>query len=451
VRHHSKSQTGQTAVLFTLSLTAVFGMIGLVSDIGYAYYRKEVAQAAAQAAAIATVKSALSQGGTCGSNNVVCQSETACPTTISGNGTTNIDKGCLYAITNGFTPSGKKKVTIQSGSGAYNGITVTFYAVVKVSEQLPQLFSIVTGNSTATLTARSVVGYIPPNNGGCIWVTDPTGDHALHGNGNVSLTSGCGIQVDSSSSTAVDLSGGNVTIAVSGTTNGVANTTAIHGGYKCSTGNPTCMTPSPTTGAAAEGDPLSGIDPPTKSGCDDPSPSVGKNTGNYPNGSYSSPYVVCGTLSVPSNNNSFNFKPGTYIFRNNGSGCGLNTNGGYISGTGVTLYFESPCSLSIAGNGTIDLHAPTSGTYQGILFYQDRSNTTTAYITGNGSETVDGVAYFPSATLHFAGNGGSSNNLAGSTNTSIVAKDLELDGNAFIKNSGSSPFLNTFSGYALIE
>ena len=42
---HSNSQSGQTAVLFTLSLTAVFGMVGLVTDIGYAYYRKETAQA----------------------------------------------------------------------------------------------------------------------------------------------------------------------------------------------------------------------------------------------------------------------------------------------------------------------------------------------------------------------------------------------------------------------
>jgi hypothetical protein len=429
-------------------------MVGMVTDIGYAYYRKEAAQAAAQAAAIATVKAALSMsGGTCGSNNVVCQSETACPTTISGTGTTNVDKGCLYAMTNGFTPGTKKKVTIAAGSGSYNGVSVSFWTVVKVSEQLPALFSVVTGNTNTNLTARSVVGYIPPTNGGCIWITDPTGSGALSTNGNASLSSGCGVQVDSSSSTAVNLSGGNTTITVSGSTNGSANTVSIHGtnpGYSCYGNNTTCISPTPTTGAAAEGDPLSGIDPPSHSGCDQTNPTI-SNKGTTEITNSSGTLSICGSLSVPSNG-TLSLDPGTYIIRQTGgSSCGLSTNGGNITGNGVTIYLESPCSLSIAGNGNIDLEAPSTGTYQGILFYQDRANTSTAYITGNGNETVAGVMYFPSALLHFSGNGGSSNNLNGSANTSIVAKDLSIDGNAYIKNSGSSPFLNTFTGYAILE
>ena len=71
---------GQTALMFTLVLTTMFGAIGLVTDVGWAYYRKQVAQAAAQATAQAAVKSALAMsGGVCGSHYVQCQVETGSP------------------------------------------------------------------------------------------------------------------------------------------------------------------------------------------------------------------------------------------------------------------------------------------------------------------------------------------------------------------------------------
>src|SRR4051794_27034313 len=97
-------------------LTTVFGAVGLVTDMGWAYYRKQTAQAAAQAAALATVKAAMvMSGGICGQSNVTCQSETTCPSTITVNGgMSNVDKGCLYAQQNGYTSAGKRKVTIQT-------------------------------------------------------------------------------------------------------------------------------------------------------------------------------------------------------------------------------------------------------------------------------------------------------------------------------------------------
>src|SRR5215813_13959597 len=101
MQNRKKQQGGQTALLFTLGLTTMFGMVGLVSDVGYAYYRKQTAQAAAQAAAMASVKAAFaSSSGSfqCGSSHVSCYaSEYTCPSVISGYGNDNIEKGCLYA------------------------------------------------------------------------------------------------------------------------------------------------------------------------------------------------------------------------------------------------------------------------------------------------------------------------------------------------------------------
>ena len=424
----------------------MFGIVGLVSDFGYAYYRKEVAQVAAQSAATAAVRNAIAMsGGTCGTNNVVCQSETQCASSISGYGTTNVDKGCLYAITNGFTSTGKQKVTIQTGSGSYNGVTVTYWAAVKVSEQLPQLFSIVTGNTKATLTAKAVVGYIPPTNGGCVYVISPHDAAALSTNGNTGLSSACGVQVNSDSATAIDLSGGNTTITVSGTTNGTANQVLDVGGFNCYGQNTTCISPTPTH-SVSSGDPMSGIDAPSysSSSCTETAP------GSYGNSAHPTWFhnlatvnVICGMIS-PGNNDVVKFESGTYVFTN-----GISVNNGDMIASGVTFYFPTGSSVSLAGNGNIQLSAPTSGTYQGVLMFQARGNATTAQITGNSSMRVNGVLYFPDANLKFGGNGSSVND---SGTTSVVAKDLTLVGNSsYIQGPASSPYLNTYTGYANIE
>jgi Putative Flp pilus-assembly TadE/G-like len=445
VRRKSNSRIGQTSIMFTLGLTMMFGMVGLVSDVGYAYYRKEVAQAAAQSAATAAVRAAIAQsGGTCGSSNVVCQSETVCPSTISGTGSNNVEKGCLYAMANGFTSTGNQKVTIQTGTGSYNGITVTYWAVVKVSESLPQLFSRVTGHDKATLTARSIVGYIPATNGGCVYVTAPTGA-ALTTNGNVSMSSGCGIQVNSSSSNAIDLSGGNTSITVTGSSNGVANQVLEVGGYDCYGQTTGCISPTPTHSVSA-GDPMSGID-----AVADPGTCTWTDPGHY--GNSSNPTIVpwtsgvtkvCGMVS-PGNNDRVQFTAGgTYYFQD-----GLNINNGDLIGNGVTFYFPAGSSVSISGNGNISLSAPSSGTYQGVLMFQSRDNLTTAQVVGNGSSRFNGVLYFPNATLKFGGNGSAVNN---SGTTSVVAYNLMLTGNSsYIQGPSSSPYLNTYTGYAVIE
>jgi hypothetical protein len=425
----------------------MFGMVGLVTDIGYAYYRKEVAQAAAHAAAVATVRSAISQsGGVCGSSNVVCQSETACPSSVSGYGSNNVEKGCLYATANGFSTGSKQQVTIQTGTGSYNGVTVTYWAVVKVKEQLPQLFSAILGNKTATLVARSIVGYIPPTNGGCVYVIAPHDSAALSTNGNTSLSSGCGVQVNSDASDAINLSGGNTSLTVTGSSNGQANQVNVVGrnpGYDCYGQTTGCISPTPNTGAVSAGDPMSGIDAPTDNGCTDTAPSSIGNNNTYHVQNKAAVNVICGMVTA-GNHEAVIFDPGIYMLRN-----GMNINNGDISGSGVFFYFESTASVSLAGNGNINLSAPTTGTYQGVLMFQARDNATTAQITGNASMRVNGVLYFPDANLKFGGNGGSTND---SGTTSVVAYHLTLDGNAsYIQGPASSPYLNTYAGYAVIE
>jgi len=439
VKKSLHAQKGQTIILFTLMITTLFGAAGLVTDVGWAYYRKQTAQAAAQAAAVATVKAAMAAGGICSQGNVVCQSETSCPTNLTaGSGLNNIQKGCLYARTNGYTPSSSQRVTIQAGSGSYGGVpTVTFWAVAKVSEDLPQLFSMVTGNRRASLTARSIVGYVPPSNGGCIYVIAPTGA-ALTTNGNTQITTGCGIWVNSSDPTAINLSGGNTTITDTNPNSPVE----IVGGYNCYGGTSGCITPAPVTGARSAGDPLAGIPAPSEGSCT-PLPNLGHGSNVMDPGTY------CGALSLNSNL-SLTMNPGTYVFKSGGtSSCGFSASGNSsVTANGVTIYVKDTCSVSITGNGNINMSAPSSGLYQGVLFFEDRNDTTSSSLTGGSGQVLNGIAYFPNALLHYAG--GSSTNINAPA-TTIIAYNLSIDGQSYIWNAGTSPYLNSFSGYAVFE
>ena len=115
------ARRGQTAVLFTLAIVPLFGVLGLVIDIGWAYYRKEAAQtaadAAAGAAALAAYNAASAGAPTCSMTGVSCDSTGYdCPSTLT-TASNNVQSGCLYAMDNGFTTAGKQRVTILSGTG----------------------------------------------------------------------------------------------------------------------------------------------------------------------------------------------------------------------------------------------------------------------------------------------------------------------------------------------
>ncbi len=118
---------------------------------------------------------------------------------------------------------------------------------------------------------------------------------------------------------------------------------------------------------------------------------------------------------------------------------------GTITGSGVTLYFETG-TVNFAGGATTTLSAPSSGVWQGILMFQARGNTQAASLIGGSSQITSGILYFPSAQLNFKG-GGSSN----SQNATIVSDTLNLVGNAYITAASTSPYLNTVSGVVVVE
>jgi hypothetical protein len=133
--------------------------------------------------------------------------------------------------------------------------------------------------------------------------------------------------------------------------------------------------------------------------------SVGTNVTLMP-GEYGS--ILINSLVAPS----VVFQPGVYVIQGAG-GLNLTGAGAGMSGAGVTIYM-GPSAGSLTVNGianTLNFTAPITGTYAGILFFQDPANTNPACVGGcSGSLTgllnfavIQGSLYFPKATLTFNG------------------------------------------------
>src|SRR5260370_877055 len=94
--------------------------------------------------------------------------------------------------------------------------------------------------------------------------------------------------------------------------------------------------------------------------------------------------------------------------------------------------------LNLQGNsnGLVYLQPLTDPSpYSGMIYWQDPSNTATVQVAGNGSFTIQGTFYAPTALMKITGNGGTytgslGQQIAGSAiGSQYVAADLKLDGN----------------------
>ena len=82
---------------------------------------------------------------------------------------------------------------------------------------------------------------------------------------------------------------------------------------------------------------------------------------------------------------------------------------GAASGTGVTFYLTgSNAGFTINGGGTLSLSAPTSGSYAGVLIYQDRTANVgaTNKLNGDSNTFLKGAIYTPTQKLEVTGNAG---------------------------------------------
>jgi len=391
---------GQALVLvaFGLMVLMLFAALGL--DIGYLHYQKEQLQKAADAGAIAAA-AALSYGDSMGAVQQAAIND------VKANGFVNGQNGVLVTVNNPPLPP-------DPFAGNSN------YVQVIVTQTIPTHFRIV-NTPTVYVTGKAVANSVG-NASGCLYALNPqTAPSTFLVDSGVTLGTSCGIYVESSSSSGLT-NEGTISVGGVGSTIGVVAPDYTGGG----------ITPVPVTSIPVFNDPLGTLPEPTVSG----SCNAKLQGYTYSQGCYS------GGITVPPNG-TYTFNPGIYILQGGGLTVPSTST---VTGTDVMFYVtfgggNSYKGVSITGNATSNLSAPTSGTYRGILFFQDRNvapgnpaNTST--FNGSGGASFTGALYFPTTNVLFSGTPNFQSQVA------IVAYQIEFNGNAnivatFLPDNGS--------------
>ena len=401
----SANASGQVMLLICVGIFVLMGMIGVIADFSFMQDQRNMMQTAADSAAMAGAEE-LNYGD-------------------------QVAAGKADAASNGYTDgAGSVTVAINNPPSTGPNASNTAYVEATISKPEPTYFLSVIGIKTMTVSVRAVA--YEGSGPNCIYVMDPTASSALSGSGSSSVQSGCGVMVDSSSSTAIVLSG-SATVT--------APAIGVVGNYTA--GGSASFTPTPKTGVIAASDPLAYVQAPTVGSCAHTNFSV--NNGGS-SGSYYQVYpgTYCGGIRI--SNGFTNFNAGTYVL----AGGGFSTGGGpTMTGTGITFYNTTGAGgyqgIALTGGATANFSAPTSGSLTGILFFQDRSissGSAGSTVSGNSSSTFDGALYFPTTTLTYSGN----SSLNGYN--IVVADKVSLSGNSTIGTnysslSGGSPIRGT--------
>jgi hypothetical protein len=411
-----KRQAGQTIVMASVGIVFTIGILGLVVDLGYGYYIKQVAQAAADSAVLAGAAVANANGSTCDGTVVLCPSNgSTCPASPTNPPVSNFDAACLYAKTNGFPSTGNQTVKIYAGTGSQSGSGVSggnYWMSVTATQTMPLGFLGILGSQSATVSATaSSTTFSSAGAGGCIYVLDTSGGPAFDAPGTSALTSNCGIYVNSNASNAFRVQGSAV---IKSSTIKVVGSSTIS--------NNATVTPNPTNGVSAATDPFANLPAPTVNGCDVTGYQLSGGSDTLNPGTY------CNGIKISGGTVTFN--AGVYILR--GIGLQLSGNGTVLNGSGVMFYNTGDATYAAGtfnlGSGvTTNLSGPTSGTYKGILMYQDRNVSTVGTIGGGSTQNFTGTVYMPNAYVNFTG-GSTTNSLT----AAIVVKDIKLVGNSYL-------------------
>jgi len=391
-------QRGFVLVTAILSTPILLAFCGLAVDVGYLCLVKTRMQTAADAAALGGVQELRMNG----SSTIV--------TAAKGD-----------AAHNGFT-DGQSSVTITVNHPPLSGYYTADQTAIEVivSQSAPTFFMQILGFSAITVTARAVAHQ--GSGSTCVYVLDPSATKALWETGSGDLASPCGVWVDSNDPKAVYQTASAKIVTTP------ANTDIVGSYYQTGSSS---ITPSPITGVSPPSvvDPLASRTMPTLPGsCDYTNKSVSSTTTLNPG-------VYCGGLSITGSGTT-TFNPGLYIM----NGGGFNIAGsGNANGSGITVYLTWDSShtykgISVNGSGTYTLSAPTSGTYESLLFMGDRTKASGvgSTITGTSSLLINGVVYLPKEALTFTGGSSSTNYQV------IVADTLKLTGLTYLNNNYSS-------------
>lgn len=371
--------TANVSILAALTAPVFVGGAALGTETSYWYYKQRKLQAGADAAAFA---GGIERRGGAGVATIRSVAEAA-------------------ALRSGYDGGGVMTVNSPPASGPNAGRSDAVEVII--DQNAERLFSNLFSDGPVAMHARAVARFRTAADA-CVLALSPDESRALQfsGSSNLNLI-GCSVMSNSIADNAVNVQGA-----------ARLSTPCIYavGGARLTSGatmtDAECARNGPRTGVSKVGDPFEDVAMPARpAGCR----SSGGGTllaGRYCNG-----------LSL---NGNVNLQPGVYYI--DGGTFRVNASAN-VRGAGVTFVIANGARVKMNGNATVDLQAPTSGTYSGILFMGDRSSSGGQRNTFNGaaSSRMTGAIYFPTQAVEYLGNFSGLNGC-----TQIVADTLEWTG-----------------------
>lgn len=361
IRRLIADRSANTAIVFALSLPILIGCVGLGVETGFWYFKHRELQTAADVAAVAGAveKRAGSDSG-------------------------KISSAALTeAVEHGFVSgTGTIAVNDPPSSGPYSSDDQS--VEVLLTMPVTRFFSKMFSTSTVTLAVRGVA-HFEFDGEACILALDPEAGGAVTFTGNaLTLINGCNVMSNSLADNSLIVNGSaDVTMPCALAAGGVS----VDDGLTLT--DPEC--PEAQENVTPAADPFKDVPEPDVSG-----PCLTLPAGN--GAATLSPGRYCSGGPLKGNKT---FQPGVYVM----DGVDFKVNAtANVTGSGVTFFMKNS-TTDINGSAHIELSAPTSGTYKGMLFYGDDDNAyTSSKFNGNASSKLTGALYFPSQDVQFLGN-----------------------------------------------
>ena len=395
MRRRLADDGGQAIAVIALAVAALLLGIGLALDTGQLFVARRGMQTAADAAAWAGA-SVLFAGG---------------------NASTARSAAILDASRNGYAADAS--TTITAASPPTSGVAVGDPGSVEVtiSQLVSTIFLRGASGGQTSVSVRSVAGIARSGDGDAVVVLNTSSNGALDLAGSADLTIvGGGSATNSTGNNAVSIGSGH---HLTGTYHRVTG--------NVSGANAARISPAATVGVAATVDPFAALSGPSTTGLPLYSgQTITAGTVNLNPGVYSG-LVTVGTGGTA------RLSSGVYVFQagltsaNTGS-IVLASAGGVLIYNTYSNYPSAPggspvCgAISLAGTGQLTLAANKSGSYAGMVLFQDRNCTNGAAVTVRAATSFSGTAYLPAALLTIT--------LAANTaiNSQIVANRLAVTG-----------------------
>ncbi len=335
----------------------------------------------------------------------------------------------------------RRRSTTRRTSGNY---TTNASAIeVIVSQPQTMLFAQLFLSSPPTVLARAVAVTSASTPGtspdGCVMALDKGNVTDINDGGGATLNlKQCSIYVNSSSSSALTMTGGAQINAKSA---------YIVGNYSAKGGAALNTTAGTNTGVNPTADPYASVQVPSYSACNQTGFSKAS-TGTTSLGPTTSggTYVFCNGLSL-AGGATLNLSAGVYII----NGGNLSVKGGAtINATGgVTIILTSSSgsnygTVSIAGGTNVNVTAPTTGPTAGLAFFQDRNapQGPANDFTGGTTQNITGAIYFPNETVSYTGGA----TTGGAVCTQLIALTLSFVGTSTLSSSCSGTGVKGIGG-----